>query len=262
VSWTPWLELETVRAARDGGAARLELHRPGSRNAWTPKLGDELLVALNACRAEDVRAVLLTGAGRGFSAGYDLGDDSGLTSSELLRRHFIAPIVAVRELDKPVVAAVHGAAAGVGCSLVLASDLALIAKSAFLLLAFVNVGLAPDGGASAFLTARAGSGRAAEMAMLGERIPAERAVEWGLANRVVAEETLTEDADALVRRLAAGPTRAYAAIKHQVNAVAYGNLRVQLELEASLQDELQRSSDHAEGVAAFLGKRAPRFTGD
>jgi 2-(1,2-epoxy-1,2-dihydrophenyl)acetyl-CoA isomerase len=261
VSWAPWLDLVTVRTARDGGAVHVELNRPERRNAWTPQVGDELAAALDACRADDVRAVLLTGAGRGFSAGYDLGDDSGLSSGELLRRHFVPPIVTVRELGKPVVAAVHGAAAGVGCSLALATDLVLMAESAFLLLAFVNVGLVPDGGASAFLTARAGAGRAAEMAMLGGRVGADQAVAWGLANRVVADDALMAEAEALVRALADGPTRAYAAIKQEINATAYRDLPTQLELEATLQDDLQKRADHAEGIAAFLEKRPPRFTG-
>jgi 2-(1,2-epoxy-1,2-dihydrophenyl)acetyl-CoA isomerase len=160
-----------------------------------------------------------------------------------------------------VVSAVHGAAAGVGCSLALSCDLVMMAESAFLLLAFVNIGLVPDGGASAFVPARAGAARAFEMAMLGERVPAARALEWGLANRVVGDGNLVAESEALLRRLADGPTRAYAGIKRELNAQLYPDLAAQLALEAEIQDEADATGDFREGVAAFLEKRPPKFTG-
>lgn len=164
-------------------------------------------------------------------------------------------------MPKPVVAAVNGPAAGIGCSLALACDLVLAAESAYFLLAFVNIGLAPDGGSSAFVPSRVGLPRAAEMAMLGERIGAARALEWGLINRVVADSDLRSEAEALIERLAAGPTRAYAQTKRQLNAWVFPGLDEQLELEATIQQEQVASADFVEGVTSFVEKRPPRFRG-
>lgn len=260
-AFATWQELETVVLERDGGAVKIMLNRPATINAWIPQLGLDLQAALKACEADDVRAVLLTGAGRGFSSGADLSSPMGMKSSEALNTYYNDVLLAVRALPKPVVSAVHGAAAGVGCSLALSCDLVMMAESAFLLLAFVNIGLVPDGGASAFVPARAGAARAFEMAMLGERVPAARALEWGLANRVVGDGNLVAESEALLRRLADGPTRAYAGIKRELNAQLYPDLAAQLALEAEIQDEADATGDFREGVAAFLEKRPPKFTG-
>ncbi|MDX6715698.1 MAG: 2-(1,2-epoxy,2-dihydrophenyl)acetyl-CoA isomerase [Baekduia sp.] len=259
--FTTWQDLETVRLERDGGAVKIVLNRPKTLNAWILQMGTDLQAAVKACEADDVRAVLVTGEGRAFSSGADLTQDSGLRSSEALNGYYNDVMLGIRALPKPVVSAVRGPAAGVGCALALSCDLVMMAESSFLLLAFVNIGLVPDGGASAFVPARAGGGRALEMALLGERVGAAKALDWGLANRVVADDDLTTESEALLRRLADGPTRAYAGIKRELNAQLYPDLAKQLRLEAEIQDEAEASADFAEGVAAFLEKRSPKFTG-
>jgi 2-(1,2-epoxy-1,2-dihydrophenyl)acetyl-CoA isomerase len=170
-------------------------------------------------------------------------------------------ITGLRRMPKPVVAAINGPAVGIGCSAALACDLLVAAESAYLLLAFVNIGLVPDGGSSLFVPSRAGMARAAEMAMLGERVPAEQALAWGLVNRVVADDAFEDAVDELADRLGKGPTRSYAGTKRQLNAWLYGGMDEQLELEADIQQEMAGSEDFAEGVMAFLGKREPRYGG-
>jgi 2-(1,2-epoxy-1,2-dihydrophenyl)acetyl-CoA isomerase len=262
---------ETVLLERDGAAATVVLNRPDALNAWTRELGDELLAALRAVAADDgVRAVRITGAGRAFSAGADLTDiraedartPEGHPDVERLLVERYHPIITlVREMEKPVLAAVNGPAAGIGASLALACDLVLARESAYLLLAFVNIGLVPDGGSSLLVPSRVGFARAAEMAMLGERVPAPRAAEWGLINRVAADDAFEAESDALLARLAAGPTRAYAGVKRQLNRWLYARMPEQLAFEAAVQQELAASGDFAEGVAAFAERRQAMFAG-
>jgi 2-(1,2-epoxy-1,2-dihydrophenyl)acetyl-CoA isomerase len=262
---------ETVLLERDGAAATVVLNRPEALNAWTRELGDELLAALREVAADDgVRAVRITGAGRGFSAGADLTDiraedartPEGHPDVERLLVERYHPIITlVREMEKPVLAAVNGPAAGIGASLALACDLVLARESAYLLLAFVNIGLVPDGGSSLIVPSRVGFARAAEMAMLGERVPAPRAAEWGLINRVAANADFEAESDALLARLAAGPTRAYAGVKRQLNRWLYERMPEQLAFEAAVQQELAASGDFAEGVAAFAERRQAMFAG-
>jgi 2-(1,2-epoxy-1,2-dihydrophenyl)acetyl-CoA isomerase len=264
---TPETDLETIRLLRNGGELRIQLNRPDSLNAFNAQLGRDLLAALDIARGDDVRSVTITGAGRAFSSGADLR--AGLEMTEaghpdlgtLLRELYHPVIAAVRRLPKPVLAAVNGPAAGIGCSLALACDLIVARESAYFLLAFVNIGLVPDGGSSLLVPARAGFTRAAEMAMLGERIPAARAVEWGLANRAIPDEEFDAEVDTLAARLAAGPTRAYAGIKRQLNSWLFERMEDQLELETEIQEGMSASGDFAEGVAAFLQKRGAEFRG-
>lgn len=266
-------EFETVNLTRDGGVAKVELNRPDALNAWNFQLGEDLRGALESVAADEtVRAVLLTGAGRAFSSGADLAEtrdgvsdsvdeDGNFDLSKRLRERYHPIIHAIREMPKPVVSAVNGPAAGIGCSLALSADLIVAAHSSFFLLAFVNIGLIPDGGSSAFVPARIGLARSAEMMMLGERVSAEKALDWGLVNRVVADETLESEAGALVERLAAGPTRSYAGSKDLLNRRVYGDLAGQLEAEADHQRQMGRSKDFFEGVMAFAEKREPDFKG-
>ena len=260
--------METVTLERRGGELRITLNRPDSMNAWDRQLGAELLEAVREAAADDsVRAVVITGAGRAFSSGADLraGFDptpEGHPDVQTVLHERYHPIIrGLRELPKPVLAAVNGPAVGIGCSLALACDLIVARESAYFLLAFVNIGLVPDGGSSVFIPARAGAGRSAEMAMLGERIPAATGRAWGLVDRLVSDDSFAAEVDALAERLATGPTRAYAAAKEQINARVYAGLEEQLELEATLQQEMAGSADFGEGVTAFLEKRPARFAG-
>ncbi len=190
-----------------------------------------------------------------------LKDDGTPDLERSLRERYHPVLTGLRRLEKPVLSAVNGPAVGVGLSLALTADLVVARPSAYFLLAFVNIGLVPDGGSSAFVPARIGAARAAEMAMLGERVGAEKALEWGLINRVIADADWDAEVDALTERLACGPTRSYAGSKRQLNAWAYERLDEQLELEAAVQQEMAGSADFAEGVGAFLAKRPAAFTG-
>jgi 2-(1,2-epoxy-1,2-dihydrophenyl)acetyl-CoA isomerase len=260
--------METVILERRGGELRITLNRPDAMNAWDKQLGPDLLAAVHEASADDaVRAVVITGAGRAFSSGADLkaGFDptpEGHPDVETVLHEVYHPIITgLRELPKPVLAAVNGPAVGIGCSLALAADLIVARESAYFLLAFVNIGLVPDGGSSLLVPERIGMARATEMAMLGERVSARTALEWGLINRVVADDDFEAAVDELAARLAAGPTSAYAGIKRQLNAWLFARIGEQLDLEASIQQRSAASGDFQEGVLAFLEKRPAAFEG-
>jgi 2-(1,2-epoxy-1,2-dihydrophenyl)acetyl-CoA isomerase len=266
----PPIQLETVNVLLTDGVATIELNRPAALNAWNKQLGLDLLAALRQVAEDDAaRTVVLTGAGRAFSSGADLKDVSGgdLTPEgrpdvyKVLTERYHPIMHAIRELGKPVLASVNGPAVGIGCSLALCCDLIVAAQSTYFLLAFVNIGLVPDGGSSLFVPTRVGMARATELAMLGERLGAEQALEWGLINRVVPDDRLREEVAALAARLAAGPTRSYAGTKRQLNNWLYPRMAEQLELEAQIQQEMAGSEDFLEGATAFVEKRPARFSG-
>jgi enoyl-CoA hydratase/carnithine racemase len=264
--WEVSSESEVLRLSRQGDAARIELNRPKSLNAMNRQLDEELLELFRTIGADDsIRAVMITGAGRAFSAGADISgpraDDRRAATRSILEDVVNPMILALRALPKPVVAAVNGPCAGVGCSLAVASDVVLAAESSYFLLAFSNIGLCPDGGATLTVARRVGAGRAGVLALLAERLPAAQAVDWGLADRLVADADLEGEATELTLRLANGPTRSYAAIKEAINVSSLAGLADQLALETRLQEDLAVSDDHLEGVQAFTEKREPRFVG-
>ncbi|HXP28952.1 MAG TPA: enoyl-CoA hydratase [Solirubrobacteraceae bacterium] len=262
-------ELETVVQRLQDGVATIELNRPQALNAWNGQFGADLLTALRAAADDaEVRAIVITGAGRAFSSGADLKDFNVDTTPDgrpdvykTLTERYHPIMQTIRDVPKPVIASVNGPAVGIGCSLALCCDLILAAESAYFLLAFVNIGLVPDGGSSLFVPTRVGMARATELAMLGERLPAPQALDWGLINRVVPDDELAEQTAALAARLAAGPTRSYAGAKRQLNNWLYSRMPEQLDLEAQVQREMAGSDDFLEGAMAFAQKRAPRFSG-
>jgi 2-(1,2-epoxy-1,2-dihydrophenyl)acetyl-CoA isomerase len=262
------LSYETLIWKQAGAVGTLTLNRPETLNAWIPEFGRELKhIVEHEAADESVRSVLITGAGRGFSSGADLkagfepADDGMPNIRKELHEVYHPAIAGIRRLPKPVVAAVNGPAVGIGCSLALACDLVLAAESAFFGLAFVNIGLMPDGGSTALVPPAVGKARAFQMALLGERVPAPQALEWGLVNWVHPDDRLIDEAKTLVERLAAGPTRSYASSKQALNNFIYGDLDAQLSLEGELQHALGRTQDFFEGAAAFVAKRPPAFVG-
>ena len=256
----------TVRLDISDAVATITLDRPDALNALTVPMKRELLAALRAvARDRGVRAVILTGAGRAFCAGQDLKErlepDAAPLGVEVRERY--NPITqAMRGLPKPIIGAINGVAAGAGASLALACDLRIVAEGASIALAFGRVGLVPDSGATWLLPRLVGAAKAAEIALLGEAVPADEIVRLGLAVKVVPAGSLLEEAGAMAARLAAGAPRALALTKQALNAAWDRGLDATLEYEAHLQDLAGRSADHAEGLDAFMAKRPPRFTGD
>src|SRR3954465_5365917 len=260
--------MSTVLWEQEGGVGRITLNRPETLNAWTAEFGKELVDTVDAAAAdESVRAVLITGAGRGFSSGAALRpgcephpeDNMPDVRKELELYH--GAITGIRRMPKPVVAAVHGAAVGIGCSLALACDLVLAAESPFFGLAFVNIGLMPDGGSTLFVPTAVGKARAFQMALLGERVSARQALGWGLVNFVHPDESIRAEADVLIEKLANGPTRSYAGTKEALNKMLYPQMDDQLALEAARQHGVAGSQDFFGGGGPFGEKRQPSFTG-
>jgi 2-(1,2-epoxy-1,2-dihydrophenyl)acetyl-CoA isomerase len=259
---------EMIRTERRDGWWKITLNRPDKLNAVNEAMLGELLSVLEAAAADPLcRALLLTGEGRGFCAGQELGpavmpDENGPPDLEKLATTWHHEVVRrIRALPLPVVCAVNGVAAGAGASFALACDIVLAARSARFLQAFVKIGLVPDSGASFLLTRSIGEARARGLAMLGETIDAVRAEEWGLIWKAVDDATLMEEAEKLTASLSRGPTESLAAMKRLFAAAGQSTLDAQLDLEAALQGTAGRSADYAEGVRAFLEKREPNFRG-
>jgi 2-(1,2-epoxy-1,2-dihydrophenyl)acetyl-CoA isomerase len=248
------------------GVARITLNRPDVLNSIHTAMSGEIQEALGqAAREREIRAVLVTGAGRGFCAGQDLDEvRPGATVNDFAAhaRNAYTPIVrGLRALEKPVICAVNGVAAGAGANLALACDLVLAAEEASFVQVFAKIGLVPDTGGSFFLPRLVGMARATALAMLAEKITAAQAVEIGLIYRACPAASLDEEASKLARHLATQPTFGLGLTKRLLNAAWVNDLETQLELEAECQGAAGRSADYAEGVAAFFAKRKPVFTG-
>jgi 2-(1,2-epoxy-1,2-dihydrophenyl)acetyl-CoA isomerase len=246
--------------------ATITLDRPDALNALTVALKEELRAAFDAVRDDpDVRAVVLTGAGRAFCAGQDLRErlaPDALPLADEIRARYNPLLLAMRRLPKPIVAAVNGIAAGAGASLAFACDIRIAAADASFLLAFGRVGLIPDTGATWLLPRLVGGSKAAELALLADPLSATDAERFGLVARVVPGAELLSEAHAVAERLANGAPRAHALTKDALERSWSVDLDEQIELEAELQGQAGATADHAEGIAAFLERRPPRFTGE
>lgn len=257
--------LETIQLQQELGVLVVTLNRPNVLNAVNEQLGRDLLEALKrADRDTAVRAVVLTGAGRGFCSGQDLRDRAGAAAiayGDSLRRWYNPIILRLWTMEKPVIAAVNGVAAGAGCSLALAADLRIASDRASFIEIFSRIGLVPDSGSSYFLPRLVGLGKALELAYLAEPIEAAHALELGLVNRVVAHDELLTVTMDLAKRLAVGPTKGLGLTKRGMTYALHATLEQALDYEAHLQEVAGRTADHREGVAAFMEKRPPQFRG-
>ncbi|OMG56297.1 2-(1,2-epoxy-1,2-dihydrophenyl)acetyl-CoA isomerase [Azonexus hydrophilus] len=264
------MKFENILFDVTDGIARLTLNRPDKLNSFTDDMHAELRVALDSIQSDpSVRVLVLTGAGRGFSAGQDLGDramqiqagkmpDIGNT----VERNYKPLILRLQNLRVPTIAAVNGIAAGAGASVALACDLVIATKSASFLQAFSKIGLIPDTGGTWFLPQRVGMARAMGLALLADKLPAEKAAEWGLIWQCVDDAGFVAAVDAIARQLSTAPTKALVRTRQAMHAAPGHTLEQQLSFEGSFMRELGWSPDYAEGVAAFMEKRTPKFTGE
>jgi 2-(1,2-epoxy-1,2-dihydrophenyl)acetyl-CoA isomerase len=258
------MHFETIRVARDGSVTTVAFNRQAQLNAINPAMASEIASVLTA--PDGAKCIVLTGEGRAFSSGTELAkraDGSvaldGAAAYELLTGAYIPLMEAIVRCPVPVVSAVNGIAAGVGCSLALAADFVVAARSASFLQAFVNVGLVPDGGSSWVLPRLIGKARATEMMMLGEKVSAEKAEAWGMIYRAVDDESLEDEALALARRLASGPTAALSEIRRNLIHAMQHDFAASMQQEAEVQRRVTDSRDAQEGISAFLERRKPIF---
>ena len=263
---SPILNLEAIHYDVADAIGRITLNRPDRLNALTYSMIEELHQVFRRIAAgiDGVRVLVITGAGRGFSSGADVTaprSEDPDNPKESLRDYYNPAFQLLKDLPVPTIAAVNGPCAGAGMSLALTCDIVIAARSAYFLAAFVNIALVPDAGASWLLPQRIGAAKAAAMMLLGERIPAEQAEQWGLIWRCVADDALAEEADRLARKLANGPTRTYALIKQLLRAAATHSLASQMHLESELQTLVKTTEDAAEARRAFGEKRPPAFKG-
>ena len=261
------MSFETILFEVDSGVARLTLNRPDKLNSFNMQMHGEVRRALESIPDSGARVLVLTGAGRGFCAGQDLGDravapgSQGVDLGESIENRYNPLVLSLRNLGMPVIAAVNGVAAGAGANIALACDIVIAARSANFVQAFSKLGLIPDSGGTWFLPRLVGDARAMGLTLLGNKLPAEQAAAWGLIWQCVDDAELAPTVDAMARQLAVAPTRGLAATKDALRRSWQNSFKEQLDVERDVQRELGRSSDYVEGVAAFTEKRTPRFTG-
>nr|WP_315398647.1 2-(1,2-epoxy-1,2-dihydrophenyl)acetyl-CoA isomerase PaaG [uncultured Duganella sp.] len=262
------MNYENILFEINDGIAHLTLNRPDKLNSFTQAMHDEVRHAIHKVGADkSVRVLVLTGAGRGFCAGQDLSDravEPGARAVDLgdsVEKNYAPLVLALRGLPMPVICAVNGVAAGAGANLALACDIVIAAKSASFVEVFCKLGLIPDTGGTYFLPRLIGSARAMGLAMLGEKLSAEKAEAWGLIWKAVPDEELQAETMAMARHFATAPTKGLAFTKQALYASAHNTLQQQLTLECGMMSELGRTDDYREGVAAFMEKRAPQFQG-
>ncbi|SFL44359.1 2-(1,2-epoxy-1,2-dihydrophenyl)acetyl-CoA isomerase PaaG [Rugamonas rubra] len=262
------MNYDTILFEIADGIAKLTLNRPDKLNSFTQQMHEEVRDAMRQVNADkSVRVFVLGGAGRGFCAGQDLSDravepgSKGVDLGDSVEQNYAPLVLALRALPMPVICAVNGVAAGAGANLALACDIVLAAKSASFVEVFCKLGLIPDTGGTYFLPRLVGSARAMGMAMLGEKLTAEKAEAWGLIWKCVPDEELAAETDKLARHFASAPTKGLAFTKQALHASAQNTLQQQLTLECGMMSELGNSEDYREGVAAFMAKRAPQFQG-
>lgn len=259
--------MQAIRSEQNGAWCKVVLDRPGRLNAFNDAMHESLMHALDAAAADPAcRAILLTGEGRAFCAGQDLqdraaGDHTPPDLGRTIERFYNPLVRRLRSLPKPIVCAVNGVAAGAGANIALACDIVLAARSAKFIQAFAKIGLVPDSGGTFFLPRLVGEARARALAMTAEPVSAETAAAWGMIWKVVDDDALLTEAEALTSHLATQPTQGLALIKQALAASAGNTLDAQLDLERDLQRQAGRTPDYAEGVSAFVEKRRPNFTG-
>jgi len=258
---------ETILLEIANGAARLTLNRPDRLNSFNVQMHADVSSALNEIANSGARVLVLTGAGRGFCAGQDLSDRAvapggdGVDLGESLENRYNPLIKGITSLEMPVICAVNGVAAGAGANIALACDIVIVARSAKFIQSFANIGLIPDSGGTWTLPRLAGQSRALGLALTGEPLTAERAEAWGMIWKCVDDEKLREETDALAAKLASAPTRGLAMTKRLIRESGARTLEAQLNVERDAQRALGRTADYKEGVAAFMEKRPPKFSG-